>query len=96
MSFLSTSVKPKLKNLSETNSKLKGPIWNLINLKDLSKTNSKFKGPIWNLRNLKDLCETNVKLKGHREVFGLFNNNYFNYIIMGKLLFQKKILGKLD
>jgi len=26
MSFLSTSVKPKLKDLSETNSKLKGPI----------------------------------------------------------------------
>jgi len=60
MSFLSTSVKPKLNDLSETNSKLKGPIWNLINLKDLSKTNSKLKGPIWNLRNLKDLCETNV------------------------------------
>jgi len=69
--FLSTSVKPKLKDLSETNSKLKRPIWNLINLKDLSETNSKLKRYIWNLRNLNDLCETNVKLKGRTEVFGL-------------------------
>jgi len=34
------------KDLSETNSKLKGPIWNLRNLKGLSETNSKLKGPI--------------------------------------------------
>jgi hypothetical protein len=27
-----------MKDLSETNSKLKGPIWNLRNLKDLSVT----------------------------------------------------------
>jgi len=57
---------------SETNSKLKGPIWNLRNLKDLSETNSKLKGPNWNLRNLKDLFETNMKLKGPGEIFSLY------------------------
>jgi len=81
-SFLSISVKPKLKDLSETNSKLKGPIWNLINLKDLSEINSKLKGSSWNLRNLKDLCETNVNLKGLREVFGLNSNMYVFFQIV--------------
>jgi len=52
------------KDLSETNSKLKGPICNLINLKDRSETNSKLKGPICNLINLKDRSETNSKFKG--------------------------------
>jgi len=33
------------KDLSETNSKLKGPIWKLRNLKDQSETNMKLKGP---------------------------------------------------
>jgi len=56
-------------DISETNSKLKGPIWNLENLKDLSETNSKLKGPIWNFRNLNVLSETNMKLKRLGEVF---------------------------
>ena len=77
-----------LNDLSETNSKLKWPIWNLRNLKDLSETNSKLKWPIWNLRNLKDLSETNVKLKGPREVFGL------KFYIVGLIVreFDERIL----
>jgi len=69
-----------LKDLSETNSKLKGPIGNLINLNDLSETNSKLKESIWNLRNLNDLSETNIKLKGLVKVFGLYFiiSNYIN------------------
>jgi len=67
------------KDLSKTNSKLKGPIWNLRNLNDLSETNSKLKGPIWNIRNLKDLSETNMKSKGLGEVFDL------NYFLLSKL-----------
>jgi len=60
-----------LKDLSETNMKLKRLIWNLRNINDQSETNSKLKWLIWNRKNLKDLSETNVKLKGPKEVFGL-------------------------
>jgi len=80
------------KDLSETNSKLKGPIWNLRNLKDLSKINSKLKGPIWNVRNLKDLSETNMKLKGLGEVFGLKTNTHlYNRSNRNKNTFAKHV-----
>jgi len=68
------------KDQSETNSKLKGPIWNLKNLKDLSKTNSKLKWPNWNLKNLKDLSKTNIKLKRPGEVFDLNFNTHLVWV----------------
>ena len=51
MSFNFGLTKVDRKDLSETNLKLKEPIWNLINLKDQSEINSKLKGLKGPIRN---------------------------------------------